>query len=133
MLGWLQGVVGVMLPTLVAGGTAPPAARLHGLQSPQIVELGGEAEEDLASPCTLPRSGATRGAGGKAQRLATAAGCTLMRLDLALRDCCRGAGRSFPVAVTLGAACCLLAGNVYALARGVASSRALAAAQMPAG
>lgn len=129
MLGWLQGMVGVMLPTFVAGCTAPPVARGPVLPLAQLLGLLEEAEVEPGSPCTPLRQRAVGDAGSKAQLVAAAAGCTLWRLDAALRDCCRGAGSSLAVAVTLGAACCLLAGNLYALTRAPAALRALGAAE----
>lgn len=129
MLGWLQGLVGVILPTLVAGCTAPPATSLQGSRTAGGQLLGTEAEEDLGSRCSSLRFSAARKTGSKAQHVAVLASCTLWRMDAALRDSCQRAGRSLPMAVALGAACCLIAGNVYALARGVAASQALATAR----
>lgn len=128
-LGWLQGVVGVILPTLVAGCTAPPATGLRGPGPAEGHQMGTEPEEDIGSRCSTLRFSAARSMDSKAQHVAALASCTLWRMNAALRDSCQRAGRSLPMAVALGAACCLIAGNVYALARGVAASQALAAAR----
>ncbi|KAL4448423.1 hypothetical protein ABPG75_005642 [Micractinium tetrahymenae] len=126
VLGWLQGVVGVMLPTLVAGCTAPPAARLPGRPPGQPFDLEAEDTEAPDTPCTPLRQGPGLQGKSRVQRAAAAACSALCRLDAALRDCCRGAGHSPTVAAALAAACCLLAGNLYALARGVAARRTAA-------
>ncbi len=110
-----QCIMGVMLPVLVAGFTAPyagqhPAVGQHRAQQPHPV------------------------GGGWVRRAILAACGSLARFDAALQACCGGSALA---ALQLSLACYLLAGNCWALAKAAAlrtlEGGSLAAAGMAAG
>lgn len=94
-----QCIIGVMLPVLVAGFTAPFAgqrwpARQQGSQQ-QAVPAGGS----------------------KVWRFVVAVSGSLARFDAALQACCSGTAAAV---MQLSLACYLLAGNCWALAKAAA-------------
>ena len=95
-----QCIVGVMLPVLVAGFTAPSTGRLPPAEQPQA-----------GAPGAQPLGGCW------VWRAAAAVGTGVVRLDAALAACCRGTGLA---ALQLFLACWLLAGSCWALAKGAA-------------
>lgn len=102
VLTWHQCVLGVLLPVLTAGFTAPamPAA----------------ADEDRPQGRPQP-AGRVKAAMGAAGRGLAVIGGTLRRVDAALQACCRCS--PLPVA-QLALACLMLASNFWGLARNVA-------------
>ena len=128
ILAWLQCVVGVLLPVLVAACTAPPPLPqeeqpplqqppLQQQQQQQQEEEGGQQEERAtSSAAALVR---VKAAAGWARRAAGAAAGGLARLDASLIDCCRRGGLPL-LQLQLLAACVLLLANFWLLAQATA-------------
>lgn len=126
ILAWLQCVVGVLLPVLVAASTAPPPEPPPPQPDPapqqQRQQAEGQQPEVEQARGALSRRGrAKAAAGGWLRRGAGAAGAVsggLARLDGALTDCCRKGG--LPL-LQLLAGCCVLTANFWLLAQAAAS------------
>jgi len=133
-LGWQQGVLGVMLPVLVAALTAPaplPALQLH------AAPPAGTQEAQHGQPRALCSQQHHAGDKPAAARAAGYAMCAvhaalglLGRLDAALQVGCRCAADSALQAASLGGACLLLAANLWMLARGAALRAAAVAGKV---
>lgn len=94
-----QCIVGILLPVLVAGFTAPLAGR---------------------QPLQAGQQGQQRARGSRMWRAAAAACGSLARFDRALQACC---GCSAVALLQLILACYLLAGNFWAMAQAAALRR----------
>lgn len=102
VLVWHAAVLGVMLPVLVAGHAAP-------LPLPSAAATEGQ-QAQAARPQ------------GKVRRAAAGLAGGFVRLDAALQACCQRAGLG---AAQLALACCLIAANLWSLAKGAALRGAL--------
>lgn len=105
LLTWQQCLLGVVVPVLVAGWTAPLAPP---------TELPSEHPQPRAM---APARGGAAAAATRVWRGLAALAGGVARLDAALQAACRGTGVA---ALQLGLACCLLCSNLWGLAKGAA-------------